>query len=169
VRFTANIKNSLINDHAANSCEDVNTPDIPVDEFFEEILLSYRLIFGLDERSWRSFSRIKATKEEQQVAGDIGMIWDPLLYTLCAKSPLSKDAQSIYEEIVASEPAKAYPCAEFPFFGRRLIALQEFVKKHQPQNVRSLLNDRRDVAAWYTLWSNQVSLLKSQILLRPTF
>jgi uncharacterized membrane protein YqjE len=146
----------LINDHAANSCEDVNTPDIPVDKFFEEILLSYRLIFGLDDRSWRSFSRIKATKEEQQVAGDTGMIWDPLLYTLCAKSPLSKDAQSIYEEIVASEPAKAYPCAEFPFFGRRLIALQEFVNQHQPQNVRSLLSDRRDVAAWYTLWSNQI-------------
>ena len=97
------------------------------------------------------------------------MIWDPLLYTLCAKSSLSKDAQSIYEEIEASEPAKAYPCAEFPFFGRRLIALQEFVNQHQPQNVRSLLSDRRDVAAWYTLWSNQVSLPKSQILLRPIF
>jgi hypothetical protein len=79
------------------------------------------------------------------VAGDTGMIWDPLLYTLCAKSPLSKDAQSIYEEIEASEPAKAYPCAEFPFFSAARV------RQSAPAPDRSLLSDRRDVAAWYTL------------------
>ena len=168
--FCSNIGNSLINDHAANNCEDVSPPDIHAGEFFEEILFSYRLIFGLDDRSWRSFSRIKTTKEEQQVVGDTAMIWDPLLHTLCAKR--AEHAQSIYDDIAAieaSEPPKAYPCAEFPFFGRRLIALQEFVDQHQPQNVRSLLSDRRDVATWYTLWNNQVSLPKSQLLLRPIF
>lgn len=146
----------LINDHAANNCEDVHIPDVPADEFFQEMLLSYRLIFGLDDRSWRAFSRLKTTREEQQVFGETAIIWDPLLSTVCGQSASSEDAQSIYDDFEPGEPAKAYPYAEFPFFGRRLIALQEFVNQHQPQNVRALLNDRRDVAAWYTLWSNQV-------------
>jgi hypothetical protein len=149
----------LINDHAANNCEDVHVPDVPADDFFGEMLLSYRLIFGLDDRSWRAFSRLKATREEQQVSGDTAIVWDPLLATVCGQSASSEDAQRIYDDFDPSEPAKAYPYAEFPFFGRRLIALQEFVNQHQPQNVRALLNDRRDVAAWYNLISNQVSLI----------
>ncbi|XMA13223.1 hypothetical protein WAI453_006014 [Rhynchosporium graminicola] len=32
----------------------------------------------------------------------------------------------------------------------------DFVNQHQTQNIRSLLNDKRDVAAWYMLWSNQL-------------
>ncbi|KAH7407371.1 hypothetical protein BKA64DRAFT_413789 [Cadophora sp. MPI-SDFR-AT-0126] len=153
-------KNGLLskvfNDHAATNCEDVQTPEVPASEYFEEILLSYRLIFGLDERSWRSFSKIMTTMEEHEVPGDLPFVWDPLLHTVCGKSASSEEAQRIYDDIEASEPAKTYPYTEFPFFGKRLIALQDFVKQHQPQNVRSLLNDRRDVAAWYTLWNNQI-------------
>ncbi|KAK0100807.1 hypothetical protein ONS95_007254 [Cadophora gregata] len=146
----------IFNDHAAANCEDVQTPEVPASEYFEEILLSYRLIFGLDEKSWRSFSRIMTAMEEQEVPGDLPFVWDPLLQVLCGKSATSEEAQRIYDDIEASEPAKTYPYTEFPFFSKRLIALQDFVKQHQPQNVRSLLNDKRDVAAWYTLWSNQV-------------
>ena len=98
------------------------------------------------------------TMEDQEVSGDLPFVWDPLLHTICGKSASSEEAQRIYDDIEASEPAKTYPYAEFPFFGKRILALQDFVKQHQPQNVRSLLNDKRDVAAWYTLWSNQVCL-----------
>jgi len=146
----------LLNEHAAASCEDVQTPEVPASEYFEEILLSYRLIFGLDEKSWRPFSRIMTTMEEQEAFGELPFVWDPLLHTLCGKSASTPEAQRIYDDIEASEPAKTYPYTEFPFFGKRLIALQDFVNQHQPQNVRAMLNDRRDVAAWYTLWSNQL-------------
>jgi len=82
---------------------------------------------------------------------------DPLLYTLCGKSCSSDDSQRIYDDIDANEPANYYnPHSEFPFFGKRLLELQQFVKQHQPQTLRSLLNDRRDVAAWWTLWNNQL-------------
>jgi hypothetical protein len=65
----------------------------------------------------------------------------------------------------ADEPANYYnPQTEFPFFGKRLLELQQFVKQHQPQTVRSLLNDRRDVAAWWALWNNQAS--NEDILIR---
>jgi len=146
----------LINDHAANNCEDVHIPDVPADEYFEEMLLTYRLIFGLDDRSWKAFSRLKTVREEQQISGDTAIIWDPLLSTVGAQSATSADARRIYDDLDPTEPAKAYPYAEFPFFGRRLVALQEFVNQHPAQNVRALLNDRRDVAAWYNLISNQV-------------
>jgi len=84
---------------------------------------------------------------------------DPMLHILCGKSATSEEARKIYEEIDANEPNNYYnPNTEFPFFGKRLLELQEFIKHHQPQNVKALLNDRRDIAAWYTLWNNQASL-----------
>jgi len=104
-----------------------------------EIILSNHDYDGGTRSLWRSSFRL----------GSIAA------YSL-REEPSSEEAQRIYEDIEASEAAKTYPYAEFPFFGKRLIALQEFVKQHQPQNVRSLLNDRRDVAAWYTLWNNQI-------------
>jgi hypothetical protein len=147
---------SLLNDQAARNCEDVNLPDFPINEYFEEILLSYRLIFGQDSSSWKAFARMVATWEQDN-PGDTAWASDPLLMTLCGKSATSEEAERIYDDIEANEPATYYdPRSEFPFLGKKLMELQRFVKQHQPQNVRSLLSDRRDVAAWYTLWSNQV-------------
>lgn len=71
----------------------------------------------------------------------------------------SEEARKIYDAIDANEPHNCYnPNTEFPFLGKRLLELQQFIRHHQPQNVRALLNDRRDVAAWYTAWNNQVSV-----------
>jgi len=99
--------------------------------------------------------------EEQRGRTSWEATWDcdPMLLILCGKSATSEEARKIYDEIDANEPHHCYnPNIEFPFFGKRLLELQQFVKQHQPQNVRALLNDRRDVAAWYTLWNNQVSI-----------
>lgn len=151
-----NLLSRLLNDHAERSCEDVKNSDILTDEFFEEILLTYRILFGQDERSWRAFAKLANTWESEQCS-EKPWSCDPLLKTLCGQSSLSDGAKIIYDEIEAGEQASHYdPHTEFPFFGSRLIELQEFVKNHQPQNVRSLLTDKRDVAAWYTLWSNQL-------------
>jgi hypothetical protein len=151
-------RHRLLNDHAAQSCEDVRAPDIHTDKLFEEILLSYRLIFGQDERSWKAFSRQKPPSSEQQGLTESSWPSDPLLYILCGKSCTSDESRHIYDDIGADEPAKHYnPQTEFPFFGKRLLELQQFVNQYQPQTVRSLLNDRRDVAAWWALWTNQVS------------
>jgi hypothetical protein len=131
------------------------------EQFFEEILLTYRLIFGQDDRSYKAFSRMVPVWEEQRGRTSWEMTWacDPMLLILCSKSATSEEARKIYDEIDADEPANCYdPSTQFPFFGKRLLELQQFVKQHQPQNVRALLNDRRDVAAWYTLWNNQVSV-----------
>jgi hypothetical protein len=142
------------------------------EEFFEEILLTYRLIFGQDDRSYKAFSRMVPVWEERRGRTSWETTWacDPMLFILCGKSATSEEARKIYDEIGANEPASEsadyYNAnAEFPFFGKRLLELQQFIRQHQPQNVRALLNDRRDVAAWYTLWNNQVSV---DFLLRST-
>ena len=133
------------------------------EQFFEEILLTYRLIFGQDDRSYKAFSRMVPVWEEQRgrTSWEMGWACDPMLLTLCGKSATSSDeARKLYDEIDAGEPANCYdPNTQFPFFGKRLLELQQFIKQHQPQNVRALFNDRRDVAAWYLLWNNQVSVL----------
>jgi len=147
----------LLNDHAENYCEDVNPPDIPTDEFFEEILRSYRLIFGQDERSWQSFSKMLTRLEEEQGQGRSIWACDPLLRVLCGQSSTSTEAAYIYEEIDTNQRTTyCNPETEFPFFGKRLMELEQFDKQHQPKSVRGVLNDRRDVAAWFTLWSNQL-------------
>jgi hypothetical protein len=131
------------------------------EQFFEEILLTYRLIFGQDDRSYKAFSRMVPVWEEQRGRTSREMTWacDPILLILCGNSATSEEARKIYDEIEANAPANCYdPNTQFPFFGKRLLELQQFVKHHQPQNVRALLNDRRDVAAWYILWNNQVSI-----------
>jgi len=70
---------------------------------------------------------------------------------------MSEEARVRYEEIDANQATTYYdPRSQFPFFGNRLVELQKFVNQHQPKNVKDLLNDRRDVAAWYT---NRTNLL----------
>jgi hypothetical protein len=158
----------LLNDHAARCCEDVRTPDVPTEEFFREILLSYRLIFGQDDRSWRIFSRMVQTQENYRGHTSWGPSWDcdPMLLILCGKSSTNAEACRIYDEIDANEPTSyADPNTDFPFFGKRLLELQQFINQHQPQNIRSLLHDRRDVSAWYTVWSSQVSRPLGDIVL----
>lgn len=150
----------LLIDHATRQYEDVRAPEVLTEQFFKEILLTYRLIFGQDDRSYKAFSRMVPVWEEQCGRASWETTWacDPMLLTLCGKSATSDEARKIYDEIDEHEPAYCYNAYhEFPFFAKRLLELQEFIKHHKPQNLRALLNDRRDVAAWYTLWNNQVS------------
>jgi len=95
-----------------------------------------------------------------QTFGETTWDCDPMLLILCGKSSASKEAKQIYDDIDADEPASYYDSnMKFPFFGRRLLELQQFIRQHQPQNIRSLLHDRRDVSVWYTVWSNQLLII----------
>jgi len=152
----------LLNDHAERFCEDVNPPDIPTAVFFEEILRSYRLIFGQDERSWKAFSKMLSKVEEDQGQGRTISACDPLLRVLCGQSSTSPEARCIYDEIdhrrETNHNERTTYCNPdtFPFFGKRLLELQQFDRQQQPQTVRSLFGDKRNVAAWFTLWNNQL-------------
>ena len=152
----------FLNDYAARTSEDARAPDIAPGRIFQEILLSYRVLFGQDSRSWKAFKNMGPLVEEQRGRSSWETTWDcdPLLSVLCGRSYNDEESRKIYEEIDANEPAEFYYAdSDFPYFGKRLLEVQQLVKQYQPQDVRSLLNDRRDVAAWYDLKLNQVFLL----------
>lgn len=157
----------LLNDHAKRLFEDVNPPDIKPILLFEEILRSYRLIFGQDERSWKAFSKILTKIEEDQGQGRSISACDPLLRVLCGQSSASPEARAIYDEIDVRRgvipKGQTTHCnlyTEFPFLGTRLLELQRFDRRCQPQTVRSPQGDKRAIAPWFTLRNNPVSLAK---------
>jgi hypothetical protein len=97
-------------------------------DFYREVLLTYRLIFGQLKGSYKDFNILTQKKfplpEEYR---------DPLLPILCGQSWESPDARQIFELIEAEVPATCYgPLAEYPFFGKRLLDIQRYVRAHHP-------------------------------------
>jgi len=146
----------LLNDYAETQSEDVNVADIPTDEFFEEILRSYRLIFGQDEPSYRHFS--KMLNAEQESCGPVRANWafDPLLQVLCGQSSTSTQARKLYDEIDLNQTGSHVNLKDFPFFGKKLDDLAQFDRNYHPQTVNALLNDKRDLPSYFNNRSTQL-------------
>ena len=104
-------------------------------EFYEEVLRSYRLIFGQTKESCEIFGELNSRSWDP--------LADPLLDTLCGKSCESQEARIIFNEINAKEASDVYRARlDFPFLGARLLELQKYVrgKKQKSQWAR---HDRR--------------------------
>jgi hypothetical protein len=135
-------------------------------EYFREVLLSYRLIFGQENASWKAFQKKLPTLEDHWDCSDRqSNDGDPMLRTLCGSSYTSPKAIQIYQAIDASDDVLAYyyPDNDFPFLGRRILNLQAYVSGRNPHNWRALWHDRRNVAFWWTFWVltlNPVKLYK---------
>lgn len=125
-------------------------------EYFREVLLSYRLIFGQDKASWKAFKKKLLTFEERWDCSDKQSDdADEMLRTLCCWSYDSPNANRIYEVIDAADGISPYyyPDSDFPFLGRRILDLQAFVSGRNPHNWRALWNDKRNVGLWWTFWA----------------
>ncbi len=103
-----------------------------VEDLCREILLTYRLIFGLDSQSCRQFNRECAN--EMRLSSD----FDPLLGVLCGQKWDSPEPKSIFEEIWADPPASFYLTSDFPHLGHRLYKLHDFVQGQYPSSLRTL-------------------------------
>jgi hypothetical protein len=117
-------------------------------DFYKEVLLTYRLLFGQDTSSYKHFNALKRKgvliSEEHQ---------DLLLSALCGESWESSDARRVYEIIEAEEPSLHYsPSTDFPFLGRRLLDIQKYVRGHNSNSIRAIWFDRRNPSAWWTFW-----------------
>ncbi|PMD58304.1 uncharacterized protein K444DRAFT_442681 [Hyaloscypha bicolor E] len=118
-------------------------------DFYSEVLLSYRLIFGQDLSSAADFLLLA---RDTPLPLDF---YDPLLPALCgAKWPTNDKAREVYELIVAEDPSSQYRASiHFPFLGKRLLDIQTHVKGFHPNDFRSLWNDRRNRERWWTFWA----------------
>ncbi|KAH8704213.1 hypothetical protein BGW36DRAFT_355585 [Talaromyces proteolyticus] len=115
-------------------------------DFFRELVFTYRLIFGQSRDAYKAFRSDYENKLDEK---DIDR--DPLLYRLCG-SDWSNEC--LYDELDAPHIRTVYSTmSDFPFFGQRLIELQEYVLSQSPDNFTTLWRDRRDITTFYTLWA----------------
>jgi len=117
-------------------------------DFYKEVLLTYRLLFGQDTHSFKYFN---ALARKEPIPGECQ---DPLLSTICGQGWESKDARQVYEMIEADEPSLHYsPSSEFPFLGRRLLDVQKYVRGHSSNTIQGIWYDRRNPLGWWTFWA----------------
>jgi hypothetical protein len=110
---------------------------VPTDSFFRELLLTYRVLFGQDKRSFQEFRR-RYTRQDAHYA------LDPLLPVLCDRTWTMPDARDLYTDIDAGAVRDTYDSnADFPIMGQKLLALQQFVYHYQPTTLAASLRDRR--------------------------
>jgi hypothetical protein len=128
-----------------------------------EVLLSYRLLFGQS-----SHSRKLASELFEQLEKSSGQI-DPFLSTICGVSatqssflrrfPKSRipvelmptSNIDLHDSLIESDTYSARN--DFPHFGPRLLAVQQYNLKQQPSRIRDLWRDRRNPLQWYTFWA----------------
>ena len=141
-----------------------------VRDYFREILLSYRLVFGQDKRSWRAFKRAFATNGRSRADGEKSphfgrvkrqntaiktrdaAVDDPLLARLCGHS--WKTEEDLYKSLDADEAPNHYsPAMDFPILSDKLLRLQRFSKEQHPHDWKLLWTDRRDIRLFYTFWA----------------
>lgn len=127
------------------------------------MLLTYRVLFGQSSQS-----RALALKLIQQLRASAGDV-DPFLPTICTVSTAKSRflRQSANHEL----PGCLFPTTildvdnqlmesdtyssgdDFPHFGSRLLAVQQYNLRQQPRRIRDLWRDRRNPLQWYTFWA----------------
>lgn len=122
----------------------------------QEILLSYRLLFGQSSRS-----QALARSAMLELVEKDKLVFDELLHTLCgSKTKVDKlpheiwpvwcrDAES--DQLLESDVYSAR--TDFPRLGYRLIQLQRFSLRQRPSRLTDLWRDRRNPLQWYTFWA----------------
>ncbi|KAH7400228.1 hypothetical protein BKA64DRAFT_477638 [Cadophora sp. MPI-SDFR-AT-0126] len=118
-------------------------------DYFREVLLTYRLIFGMHSSSYNMFRQLEKAK-----------IWgkdnspDTMLDVLCGQSWETEEARQVWDELGVSEPSICYDAtASFAFLGDRLLHLQNYVEAHEPAPILTLWHDKRDISKWWTFWT----------------
>ena len=129
-----------------------------LDRYLQEVLLSYRVLFGQS----RSSRKLFLNREKARAATtSVPHVLDPLLNTLCGQCKVKS---------IRSLPSSLWPdtCQnsngdlleqdvydvglDFRLLGDRLLALQAFNTRQRPSRIRDLWRDRRDPLQWYTFW-----------------
>jgi hypothetical protein len=125
--------------------------------FLEEVLLSYRLLFGQHAKSRRLFQRIYSPAEwpfEQP---------DTLLSILCTAKCLGlEDGDSVFPE----DHPVYFAARHFPVLYERIALLTKELDSRKPKSIRDLIMDRRDKLQWWTFWL--ISLLGGLSLILST-
>ncbi|RYC82118.1 hypothetical protein BFJ63_vAg14979 [Fusarium oxysporum f. sp. narcissi] len=110
----------------------------------EEILLSYRLLFGQCEKSRKLFRVVfdPANLPFPQP--------DTLLHVLCGQRQLSFDAS--HANLLPRDRRVYYAARDFPVLYERVELLAKELSGARPKSMSGLLRDRRDTLQFWTFW-----------------
>lgn len=134
----------------------------------QEVILSYRLLFGQDGKSRKvareEIYQLKHSCAKQNV--------DAMLLDLCErKYEYGSLWWKTYDEVLQGYASEIWPITcrtleghlqqsdvysardDFPRLGRRLIKLQQFNSRQRPNKLTDLWRDRRNPLQWYTFWA----------------
>ncbi|KAI9668930.1 MAG: hypothetical protein M1829_005242 [Trizodia sp. TS-e1964] len=122
----------------------------------QEILMSYRLLFGQSHAS-RGLGKTLLREMEGQADYDrllVGLCTQPRSSGVVKKLPNSFWPVSCRTFDDNLQELDSYTLHDdFPMLGSRLAALQEFNLRQQPSKLRDLWRDRRNPLQWYTFWA----------------
>ena len=134
----------------------------------QEVLISYRLLFGQDGMSRKvaqdEICRLKKTHPDQSV--------DTMLLDLCGRKYKHGSLWwRTYDTVLHNYPPEMWPVTcqtmkghllesdvysarnDFPRLGSRLLKLQQFNLRQRPSKLVDLWRDRRNPLQWYTFWA----------------
>ncbi|KAL8680265.1 MAG: hypothetical protein Q9224_006956, partial [Gallowayella concinna] len=128
----------------------MNHPDFPKPDvgaahrsMFRETLLSYRVIFGQHHKSRKLF------KEQEQGRASAEGVVDVLLVDLC--SSLRSFPDIVVDGSIDEQPFYDSNL-DFPFYGERLEALQQYTRAVKARNLKEVWYDEREPEKWAVLW-----------------
>lgn len=125
-----------------------------VEELLQEILLSYRLLFGQSRRSRGLFQKSQPFAQVPREGHD------KFLSLICTKKKFNSP-------IRLNEGAEYDLAGDFPHLRKRIAELSVYASDKKPRSIRQLWRDKRDSTAWLALWSvlifGSVSILLGMI------
>lgn len=133
-------------------------------DFLRDMMLSYRLLFGMDAKSRQIFRAESANWEQDSLcdgpfSGRRMYDVDPLLWILCTEKGTSPALKQLLGLLDGEETSPRYSFEDFPFLGARFLQLQTFIEGHKPTTWSVLWNDRTDARNWWAMWTAGAVLL----------
>ncbi|KAH9205991.1 hypothetical protein DL95DRAFT_241707, partial [Leptodontidium sp. 2 PMI_412] len=117
-------------------------------EYFKEVMLSYRVLFGEVRWSHGVYKKCKSSWPSLSEAE-----FDPLLDILCGQHWNEDESLEVWYDIEAEAPFNRYSTVDtFNFLGERFMTLQNVVHGHGPDSIRQVWYDKRDISRWWTFW-----------------
>ncbi|KAI1378148.1 hypothetical protein F4677DRAFT_36338 [Hypoxylon crocopeplum] len=128
--------------------EEYKANELGIANLCGEVLLSYRMIFGQDRKSAGTFNTIYKGHLDSTDGSETPS--DSLLREVCGR--YWKDVLIFQDIELAREKTQYSASKDFPFFRDRLVTLQRFVVEQDPNDLKTLLHDRRDILRYWTFW-----------------
>lgn len=130
---------SLLIQTSSASCWFELNGQTDVRQYYFEVLLSYRLIFGENKDASRLLNKLLSNEQDTW-----GTHTDPLLGILCGKNGGEATAKDIYDTLEADCGASTYSTSDFCFLGSRLLKLQNYMRKETKQEDISNLRGEKN-------------------------